>query len=122
MDIDDLSYIGQPIKLDKVRHIKFTIKGLKLIAKKSGSVVKAFKDMQLMNKEFDIEGMDHLVLLLHAGLIHEDPTLTIENVENLLTMNNMTMIFTSIMKAFNGSTTEPAEDGGSENAEGEPQK
>ena len=118
MDIDDLSYIGQPIKLDKLRHIKFTIKGLKLIAKKSGSMVKAFNDMQLMNKEFDIEGMDHLVLLLHAGLIHEDPTLTIDNVENLLTMNNMTIIFTSIMKAFNGSMPEPAE-GGSTDDPGE---
>lgn len=111
MDIDDMSYIGEPIKLDKVRHIKFTIKGLKLIAKKSGSVVKAFNDMQLMNKEFDVEGMDHLVLLLHAGLIHEDPTLTIENVENFLTMGNMTTIFTAIIRAFNGSMPEPAEGG-----------
>jgi len=105
-----MSYIGEPIKLDKIRHIKFTIKGLKLIAKKSGSVVKAFNDMQKMNQEFDIEGMDHLVLLLHAGLIHEDPKLTIDDTEGFLTMGNMTTVFTAIIKAFNGSSPQPKED------------
>lgn len=114
MDIDDLSYEGEEVKLDKLRHIKFTIKGLKLIAKKSGSVVKAFNDMQIMNPEFDVEGMDHLVFLLHAGLIHEDPTLTIDQTENFLTMGNMKPVFAAIIKSFNGSTPEPKEEGGTD--------
>ena len=118
-DIDDMDYKGESIQLDKIRHIKYTIKGLKIIAKKSGSVIKAFNDMRLMNKEFDIEGMDHLVLLLHAGLIHEDSELTLDDIENMLTMNNMTMIFTAIIKAFNGSTPKPAEEGSTDDL-GEP--
>jgi len=112
MDIDDMDYLGEEVRLGgKVRHIKFTIVGLKIIAKKHGSVVKAFKEMQTMNPEFDVEGMDHLVFLLHAGLIHEDPTLTIESVENFLGTNNMKIVFAAIIKSFNGSTPEPTEEG-----------
>ena len=123
MDIDDMGYEGEEIKLGgKVRHIKYTIKGLKIIAKKHGSVVKAFNDMRKMNKDFDVEGMDNITLLLHAGLIHEDPKLTADDVENMLTVDNMFAIFNKIITAFNGSTPEPTEDdGGSEGTEGETQ-
>ena len=110
MDIDDMSYDGEEITLDRIRHIKYTIKGLKIIAKKHGSVVKAFNDMQKMNQDFDVETMDNLVLLLHAGLIHEDPKLSIDDVENMLTMDNLTPIFYKIITAFSGSTPEPKED------------
>ena len=122
MDIDDMSYEGEEIKLDKIRHIKYTIKGLKIIAKKFGSVVKAFKDMETMNQDFDIETMDNLTLLLYAGLVHEDEKLTIDDVENMLTMANLPIAFNKIIIAFNGSTPEPKEDdGGSEGTEGETQ-
>ena len=121
MDKDDLNYEGEEIKLDKIRHIKYTIKGLKIIAKKHGSVVKAFNEMEAMNKDFDVEGMDNLTLLLHAGLIHEDLKLTTDDVENMLTIDNMLAIFNKILTAFNGSTPEPAEsDEVSEATEGEP--
>ena len=119
-DVDDLSYEGEAIKLDKVRHIKYTIKGLKIIARKHGSVIKGFTDMQDMNPEFDIEGMDNLVLLLHAGLIHEDQKLTADDVENMVTMTNMALIMDKILKAFDGSTPKPKEeDGGSNDNLGE---
>ena len=122
MDIDDMNYLGEEITLGgKVRHIKYTIKGLKIIAKKFGSVVKAFNDMKEMNKDFDVEGMDNITLLLHAGLIHEDPKLTTDDVENMLTVDNMLAIFNKITIAFNGSTPEPKEDdGGSNDDPGEP--
>ena len=115
-DIDDMFYQGEEIKLDKIRHIKYTIKGLKLIAKKFGSVVKAFNDMGAMNQDFDVETMDNLTLLLYAGLVHEDAKLTLDDVENMLTMANIPVAFTKILTAFNGSTPEPKEDGG-ENGE-----
>ena len=107
MDIDDMGYEGEEIKLDKIRHIKYTIKGLKIIAKKHGSVVKAFSDMQKMDGSFTVETMDNLVVLLHAGLIHEDANLSAGDVENILTMNNMGTVFNAIITAFNGSTPEP---------------
>ena len=117
MDIDDMGYEGEEIKLDKIRHIKYTVKGLKIIAKKFGSVVKAFNDMQKMNQEFDVQTMDNITLLLHAGLVHEDPKLTIDDVENMLTMVNIPIAFTKIIVAFNGSTPEPKENDDKENGE-----
>ena len=122
-DVDDLSYEGEQIKLDKLRHIKYTIKGLKLIAKKYGSVVKAFNGMKTLNPEFDTETMDKLVMLLHAGLIHEDANLSTDDVENMLTMGNLPVIFNKIIAAFSGSMPqtvgEETSDGGSESTEGE---
>ena len=118
-DVDDLSYEGEPINLDRLRHIKYTIKGLKIIAKKHGSVIKAFNSMKTINQEFDVETMDNLTLLLHAGLVHEDAKLTQDDVENMLTITNMPEAFQGIMKAFNGSTPQPEEDEVSENTEGE---
>ena len=106
-DKDDLNYEGEEIALDKVRHIKYTIKGLKVVAKKFGSVVEAFNQMQKMNPNFDMETMDNLVLLLHAGLIHEDAKLTADDVENLLTIDNMLIVFNAILAAFSGSTPTP---------------
>jgi hypothetical protein len=108
-DINDMDYPGEKINLDRVRHIKYTIKGLKLIAKKFGSVAKAFEQMKTMNQDFDIETMDSLVLLLHAGLIHEDPKLTADDVENMMTIENMAAIFNKIITAFSGSTPQPDE-------------
>lgn len=109
LDIDEMDYQGEEIKLDKIRHIKYTIKGLKLIAKKFGSVVGAFGQMRTMNQEFDVETLDNLVLLLHAGLIHEDAKLAVDDVENMLTLENMPAVFNKIIAAFNGSMPQPAE-------------
>ena len=111
MDIDDSSYDGEEIGLaGKIRHIKYTVKGLKIIAKKFGSVVKGFNSMQTINPEFDTETMDNLTLLLFAGLVHEDPKLTQDDVENSMTMTNMGQAFEKVMIAFDESTPKPNEE------------
>lgn len=109
MDKNSMDYQGEVIILDKERHIKYTIKGLKLISAKFGSVVEAFSIMQNMNMNFDTETMDNLVLLLYAGLIHEDNELTADYIENYITLDNMTEIFSLIIKAFGGSMPEENE-------------
>jgi len=120
MDIDDMSYEGEEIKLGgKVRHIKYTIKGLKILAKKYGTVIKAFNKLENMNQEFDVETMDHLTLLLHAGLVHEDERITVEATENLLTFEILPVVFTKILKSFGGSMPQPTDDGGSNDNPGE---
>jgi len=119
MDKNDFGYEGEEIKLDKIRHIKYTIKGLKIISKKFGSVIEAFDGMKTMNQNFDTETMDNLVLLLHAGLIHEDSNLTVDAVENMLTIGNLPEIFQKIITSFSGSTPKSdTDDGGSEVTEG----
>ena len=120
MDRDDLSYEGEEIKLDKIRHIKYTIKGLKLLAKKFGSVAKAFEQMQTMNQKMDVDTMDNLTLLLQAGLIHEDNKLTADDIENWLTIENMPVIFGKIIQAFTGSTPQPTGDEVNQDEPGEP--
>ena len=118
MDIDDMEYLGEEIKIGgKARHVKYTIKGLKLLSKQYGSVAAAFGKMQTMNQEFDTETMDNLVLLLQAGLIHEDKGLTTDDVENMLTMANMLTVFNMILRAFGQSMPKPEE--GSEATAGE---
>jgi hypothetical protein len=120
MDVNDMDYPGEEIKIGgKVRHIKYTIVGLKLIAKKHGSVVAAFNKMNDLNEDFDVDTMDHLVLLLHAGLVHESPELTANDVENMLTMTSLPIVFNKILAAFGGSTPQPTDDGGSEVNPGE---
>ena len=119
-DKDDLFYKGEPINLDgRTRHIKYTMKGLKCLAEACGGVVEAFSRLQKMNPNFDVETMDNLVLLLHAGLIHEDAALSIDDVENMLSMDNLTPIFSKIIAAFSRSMPQAKDDGGSGDEPGE---
>ena len=120
-DRDAMGYQGEEVQLDKIRHIKFTMRGLKIIAKKFGSVVGALKQMENINPDFDEEGMNHIAMLLQAGLVHEEKELTIDDVENMITFDNMTPIFQVIVRSLGGSIPEPKELGGSEGTEGETQ-
>ncbi len=118
LDIDDMFYLGEEVKLDKIRHIKFTMRGLKLIAKKYGSVVEALRKMENLNKDMDEESMEHIAMLLQAGLVHEDKNLTLDDAENMITFNNIFPIFMTIQKSLGGSLPQPTDDGGSEGTEG----
>jgi len=119
MDINDMDYKGEEIRLGgKTRHIIYSILGLKLIARKYGSVMAGFGKMRKLNPQFDVEAIDDIVMLLHAGLIHEDSSLTAEDVEKWLTIGNMTPIFNVMIKAFIQSTPEAVE-GGSDDEVGE---
>ena len=120
-DKDDMNYLGEEVQLDKIRHIRYTMRGLKIIAKKFGSVVGAFKQMEELNPEFDVDGMEHIAMLLQAGLVHEDKDLTMDDVENMITFENITPIFRIIVRALGGSIPEPKDSGGSEGTEGETQ-
>jgi len=118
MDIDDLGYIGEEIKIGgKIRHIRYAVVGLKILAKKYGSVVDAFEKMQTMNLRFDEKTMDDLTALLHAGLAHEDESLTPSDVERMLDIGNMKTAFNKILKSFTLSTPDAEE--GSEATAGE---
>lgn len=118
-DKDDMGYLGEEVQLDKIRHIRYTMRGLKIIAKKFGSVVGAFKQMEGLNPDFDVDSMEHIAMLLQAGLVHEDNDLTMDDVENMITFENIIPIFHTIVKALGGSIPDPKDSGGSEGAEGE---
>ena len=63
------------VKLDKVRTLKFRRKELKLMEKTFGK--------RLSEINFEELGIDELTQIIHFGLTHEDPDLTLEQVEEL---------------------------------------
>lgn len=105
MDIDNFDYKGETVKLDKERHLKYTIAGMKLLAKKYGSVMEAFRKLQSIGELTDTE-LDLIVDIAHAGLIHEDPKIAVADVSNLLDMRNMTGLTLKMIAAFNGSNSD----------------
>jgi hypothetical protein len=118
MDINDMDYLGEEIKLaGKVRHIKYTIAGLKILARHFDSVMAAFDKMQKMDINFSVETLDDITLMLYAGLIHEDENLTIKQVENMVDFTTIMTVFEKIGKAIQGSN--PQSNGGSEKPVGE---
>lgn len=117
MDIDDMNYEGEEIKLDKVRHIKYTFKGMKFLAKKYGSVIDAMKKLEEIDHNITAEGIDDLTNLIYAGLIHEDKEITTDSVEDALDFNNIYPVISKITKAFYVSSPQPK--GGSEGTTGE---
>ena len=114
-----MDYQGEEIRLGgKIRHLKYPITGLKIIAAKYGTVVAGFNKMKTMNPDFDEETLDDIAVLIYAGLVHEDESITLRAVSNMLNMDNMTPLFGKILAAFNGSTPQE-EEGGSEGGPGE---
>lgn len=117
-DINNMDYAGEEIQFGgKTRHILFAATGLKLIAKKYGSVIDGFNKMRTMDPKFTEETIDDMVMLLQAGLIHEDDTLTPKQIESWLTIQNMNPLFNIMVAAFIMSAPEAKE--GSESNPGE---
>lgn len=111
-DINDMGYQGEEIKLGgKIRHLKYSIPGLKIIAAKYGSVAEGFDKLKTMNPNFDVETLDSIALLTYAGLVHEDEKITERAIANMLDINNMGELTHKIIAAFNGSTPQDSEGG-----------
>jgi hypothetical protein len=110
MSIDDVSYEGVEVKLDKVRHIKYTFAGMRIILKKYGSLQKALNVLSEMeSSDITEEGLDALSTLIYAGLIHEDEELTQKKVENIIDFRNITKLTEALTKALSGSLPEGGE-------------
>lgn len=64
------------VKLDKARTLKFRRKELKLLEKTFGK--------KLSKIDFEDLGVEELTQMIHLGLTHEDPDLTLEQTEELV--------------------------------------
>lgn len=91
-----------PIQLDKLRHLKFDLKALAFaeqeLAKHWG--VKRVSFFQHFKNPEDMGAAD-LVILLLAGLRHEDPALTLDDAYRLLSAGNMMDTFQQLNAALN---------------------
>jgi len=123
-NLDDLTFEGIEIKLGgKTFHLNYTFMGLRMLAKKHGSINKALAKLTDRSGEDDKDFMndemfDIISSFVLAGLIHENRKMTQEDVECLLTIQNMNYCFGKISEAMNNSLPQNDEMG---NAKSQPE-
>ena len=81
------------ILLDKERKIKFTLNSLCELEDQAGI---ALSDLS------EVKSVKAIRAILWAGLIDEDPSLTIEQVGKLITLDKIQEVSDSIREAFEG--------------------
>ena len=82
------------------RTIKFTLNAMAELEDRYGSVDEAFKQL-------DNNSIKAVRCILWAGLIHEDPDLTEQQVGNLIDIQYMQELMTSLGEAFDADMPEP---------------
>ncbi len=98
MNIKDVKSKTVPLILmdGKERHLRFTLNALAELEDKYGSVEAAFNKVE---KENSITALRYV---LWAGLMWEDDTLTEEQVGDLIDLNYMQEMITTLGVAFDG--------------------
>jgi hypothetical protein len=113
MSIDSFSKKGVKIILDdgKERTLRFTFGAFKLLSQTYGSVTKALKGFadQSALMEMGSDTIDLIINITHAGLRHEDRSLTADQVGDLITTENLALLIKAIGKALGYSMPEPDE-------------
>lgn len=82
------------------RTIKFTLNAMAELEDRYGSVEEAFKQL-------DNNSIKAVRCILWAGLIHEDPDLTEQQVGNLIDIQYMQELMASLGDAFDADMPEP---------------
>ena len=81
------------LNLDRERNLYFNLNSLELIEQLTG------KPISQMNENLD---MKSLKAVIYAGLIHEDSSLTLEDVGEIVGFENISEVSAAIGKAFTG--------------------
>lgn len=93
-----------PIKLDKMRNIRFGMRANQLIERTLG--IKSF-----LNLDLDNLSTDEIATLLWAGLVHEDSELTPDKVIDLVDeFSTQSIVYPIIAKAYIDSIVEGTEE------------
>lgn len=96
-----------PIKLDRVRNLRYGMRAISLIEKKLKKPVSKI-DMENMT-------MEDTAIMIWAGLHHEDKSLTPENVMDLVDeYSNLPTAIQAMGEAFQGAFGEVKEEGKNE--------
>lgn len=82
-----------PIQLDKERHLKFDLNAFAELEELYGDINTAFEAMQKGS-------IKAIRAMLWAGLIHEDKTLTVEQVGSMIDMSNINEVMSAIAQAI----------------------
>lgn len=113
-NIEDICYTGEEIVLrGKKRTLLYTNRGMKILAQKFGTVYKGLKVLKDLNYEFDESSLDNMAVLLHAGLVHEDKDLTLDDVENMMRFDIMPYVIGKLSIAIRASLPKADNEGNS---------
>ncbi|MGL5692442.1 MAG: hypothetical protein ACRCXA_00070 [Peptostreptococcaceae bacterium] len=84
---------GTLIKLDRNRYLKFNLNSIRVLEKEHNI---AFDKLE---EEFSMEAVQKI---LYVGLLKDDPTLTFEEVGELVDLENIQVVVDALGKAFGG--------------------
>lgn len=99
---------GVPLQLDRPRYVRLDKRAIfraeqdlcRLWARQV-NILSLFADTNTLT-------LNDLAVLLHRGLLGDDPTLTLEQVQDLMDFNRLPAIFEALFAAWNAATM-PAE-------------
>jgi hypothetical protein len=93
-----------PIMLDRLRHIRLGTKALRRAELVLSDVRK--REISILRVMFNPDGLglNEMLVLLWCGLAHEDPTLTLEEVEDLVTGDKILLSLEAVYAAWNRHT------------------
>jgi hypothetical protein len=87
-----------PIELDKTRHLRFTLNAMIECEERTGRSMLNTKATQI--------GLKDLRVYVWAALIHEDPTLTPEQVGDMIDLHNLADVSDAFRRAFSAAMPE----------------
>lgn len=106
-----------PIELDRLRHLRFDMRAIFQAERalctlwgRQINILTLFSDLNSLT-------LNDLAILLHRGLLYDDPTLTLEQTQDLMTFDQLPAIMTALFEAWNAATqpaVPPAEDAASD--------
>lgn len=84
---------GTKITLDKERYLRYSLNSMRKLDKEHGLNIDTLAD------NFDLEKVQ---VLLHTGLVSDDPELTFEDVGEIVDMNNIEYVVEKLTEALGG--------------------
>lgn len=93
-----------PLALDKPRHLRLTkvaiFEAERAMCRLWGKQV----NILMIFSEGGLLTLNDLSILLHQGLLHEDPTLTLAEVQEMMDFDRLPAIMTAVLDAWNAAT------------------
>jgi hypothetical protein len=111
MPVSDVRVKPIPITLDKERTLKYDFNAFAEIEERFGTIQKAFGE--LTDKKSP--KLKAVRAILWAGLIHEDPKLTEQQVGAMLSLGDLATIMPAVLEAIHAAMPKISEEEGAKN-------
>jgi hypothetical protein len=109
MPVSDVRVKPIPIKLDKERTLKYDLNAFAELEDRFGTIQKAFDELEKQK-------LKAVRAIVWAGLIHEDPKLTEQQVGSMLSFADLATILPAVTEAITAALPKVSEDESAKNA------